>query len=123
MSAWTPTCAGPRAEVRSEQCHRQPVASSDEDREGGDQRENEQLTGRHWAQRSPRYDLLMTSPRFDYASRLARARAAMEERGVDALLLSVGPDLPYLTGYEAMPLERLTMFALTAEDAVLVVPQ
>lgn len=65
----------------------------------------------------------MTSPRFDYASRLARARAAMEERGVDALLLSVGPDLPYLTGYEAMPLERLTMFAVTAEDAVLVVPQ
>ena len=25
------------------------------------------------------------------------------------LLLSVGADLPYLTGYEAMPLERLTM--------------
>mgnify|MGYP001240450391 CR=1 FL=1 len=108
---------------RSEQCHRQPDASGDEDGEGGDEREDEQPTGRHRAQRYPRYDLLMTSPRFDYASRLARARAAMEERGVDALLLSVGPDLPYLTGYEAMPLERLTMFAVTAEDAVLVVPQ
>ena len=25
------------------------------------------------------------------------------------LLIGVGPDLRYLTGYEAMPLERLTM--------------
>ena len=32
----------------------------------------------------------------------------MRELGVDVLLVSVGPDLPYLTGYEAMPLERLT---------------
>ena len=36
----------------------------------------------------------------------------MAELGVDALLLSVGPELPYLTGYEAMPLERLTMLVL-----------
>jgi Xaa-Pro aminopeptidase len=48
----------------------------------------------------------------------------MTELGVDALLLSVGADLPYLTGYEAMPLERLTMFVLTREgEAVLVVPE
>ena len=48
----------------------------------------------------------------------------MAELGVDALLLSVGPDLPYLTGYEAMPLERLTMLVLPAEgDATLVVPR
>jgi Xaa-Pro aminopeptidase len=47
--------------------------------------------------------------------------AALE---VDALLLSVGPDLPYLTGYEAMPLERLTMLVLTVDgDATLVVPR
>lgn len=64
----------------------------------------------------------MTSP-FDYGSRLRRARGQMEVTGTDALLLSVGPDLPYLTGYEAMPLERLTMFVLTADDAVLVVPE
>jgi Xaa-Pro aminopeptidase len=39
------------------------------------------------------------------------------------LLVSVGADLPYLTGYEAMPLERLTMLVLPrAGDAVLVVP-
>lgn len=60
---------------------------------------------------------------FDYTSRLVRARAAMARHQVDALLLSVGSDLPYLTGYEAMPLERLTMLVLTAADAVLVVPE
>jgi Xaa-Pro aminopeptidase len=48
----------------------------------------------------------------------------MTELGVDVLLLSVGPDLPYLTGYEAMPLERLTMLVLPREgDATLVVPR
>jgi hypothetical protein len=29
----------------------------------------------------------------------------MRELEVDALLLSLGADLPWLTGYEAMPLE------------------
>ena len=44
--------------------------------------------------------------------------------GVDALLLSVGPDLPWLTGYEAMPLERLTMLVVPRDgDATLVVPR
>jgi Xaa-Pro aminopeptidase len=48
----------------------------------------------------------------------------MAARDVDVLLLSVGPDLPYFTGYEAMPLERLTMFVLPkAGDARLVVPR
>jgi Xaa-Pro aminopeptidase len=48
----------------------------------------------------------------------------MADVGVDVLLLSVGPDLPWLTGYEAMPLERLTMLVLPREgDAVLVVPR
>ena len=57
-------------------------------------------------------------------ARVARVRARMDELGVDVLLLSVGPDLPYLTGYEAMPLERLTMLVLPREgrDASLVVP-
>jgi Xaa-Pro aminopeptidase len=58
-----------------------------------------------------------------YAERLARARARMHELGVDVLLLSTGADLPYLTGYEAMPLERLTMLVVPADaDAVLVIP-
>jgi Xaa-Pro aminopeptidase len=56
--------------------------------------------------------------------RLGRARGRMAELGVDVLLLSVGPDLPYFTGYEAMPLERLTMFVLPQSgDPVLLVPR
>jgi len=47
----------------------------------------------------------------------------MARAGVDCLLLSVGSDLPYLIGYEAMPLERLTMLVVTKDDAVLVVPE
>jgi len=48
----------------------------------------------------------------------------MLSQGVDACLLSVGPDLPWLVGYEAMPLERLTMLVVTHEGpATLVVPQ
>ena len=48
----------------------------------------------------------------------------MADQGVDVALLSVGPDLPWLTGYEAMPLERLTMLVLPADgDATLVVPR
>lgn len=47
----------------------------------------------------------------------------MGELGVDCLLLSLGADLPWLTGYEAMPLERLTMLVLPVDgEAVLVVP-
>jgi Xaa-Pro aminopeptidase len=59
-----------------------------------------------------------------FAERTERVRGRMAEVGVDAVLLSVGPDLPYLTGYEAMPLERLTMLVLPREgDATLVVPR
>ncbi len=47
----------------------------------------------------------------------------MDEVGVDVLLLSLGADLPWLTGYTAMPLERLTMLVLPADGhATLVVP-
>lgn len=59
-----------------------------------------------------------------HAERLDRVRASMGEQGVDALLLSVGPDLPWLIGYEAMPLERLTMLVVPREgEATLVVPR
>ena len=58
------------------------------------------------------------------ADRVARVRERMGVLGVDALLLSLGADLPWLTGYEAMPLERLTMLVLPADgDATLVVPR
>ena len=52
------------------------------------------------------------APTAVYLDRIARARASMEGAGVDVLLVSVGSDLPYLTGYEAMPLERLTMLVV-----------
>ncbi|MCU1497098.1 MAG: putative dipeptidase [Acidimicrobiales bacterium] len=59
-----------------------------------------------------------------HAERLDRVRAAMGEQGVDVLLVSVGPDLPWLIGYEAMPLERLTMLVIPRDgDATLVVPR
>ncbi len=59
-----------------------------------------------------------------FADRFARARAQMVEQNVDMLLLSVGADLPYLTGYGAMPLERLTMLVLPQDgDATLVIPE
>jgi Xaa-Pro aminopeptidase len=60
----------------------------------------------------------------NYADRVERARVRMNELGVDVLVLSVGADLPYFTGYEAMPLERLTMLVLgRTGDAKLVVPR
>jgi Xaa-Pro aminopeptidase len=58
-----------------------------------------------------------------HLERMERVRAAMTAHGVDVLLLSVGPDLPWLTGYEAMPLERLTMLVVPrGGEATLVVP-
>jgi Xaa-Pro aminopeptidase len=59
-----------------------------------------------------------------FAERLARARTAMDAQDIDVLLLSVGADLPYFTGYEAMPLERLTMLVVPRDaDATLVIPK
>jgi Xaa-Pro aminopeptidase len=59
----------------------------------------------------------------DARDRLERARAATRVAGVDALLVSPGADLFYLTGYEAVPLERLTCLVLPAEgDPRLVAP-
>lgn len=61
---------------------------------------------------------------FDYQKRIESARALMNEVGVDLLLLSIGADLPYFTGYEAMPLERLTMLVVGHRaDPVMVVPE
>jgi Xaa-Pro aminopeptidase len=58
-----------------------------------------------------------------FLDRLDRARKAMAEAGVDVLLLSVGSDLPYFSGYTAMPLERLTMLVVPKDaDPTLVVP-
>ena len=59
----------------------------------------------------------------DLADRLVRAQKAAAEAGIDALLVSPGADLRYLTGYEAKPLERLTCLVLPVDgDPRLVVP-
>ncbi len=48
----------------------------------------------------------------------------MASHGTDVVLLSVGSDLPYFTGYEAMPTERLTVLVVPADgEPVLVVPE
>lgn len=57
----------------------------------------------------------------DYLARIAKVRAAMVEQQVDATLLSVGHDLPYLSGYLAMPLERLTMLVIPQNGEVMMV--
>lgn len=55
--------------------------------------------------------------------RVRRAQEATAQVGIDALLLTPGADLRYLTGYDATPLERLTCLILPADgNPVLVVP-
>ncbi|GAA3113974.1 Xaa-Pro peptidase family protein [Planomonospora alba] len=66
------------------------------------------------------YDLSDLYP----VSRLAAAQGATAAAGLDALLLTPGPDLRYVTGYQALPLERLTCLVLPAEgEAFLMVPR
>ena len=59
-----------------------------------------------------------------FLDRLARTRAQMASAGIDVVLLSVGLDMPWLIGYHAMPLERLTMLVVPREgDVTLVIPR
>lgn len=53
-----------------------------------------------------------------YASRLAACRAAILEREIAALLIGVGPDLRYLTGFVGEPMERLTLLVVPCEGPV-----
>lgn len=58
-----------------------------------------------------------------HASRLVRTRTAMAQTGVDVLLLGPGANLRWLTGYHALPLERLTLLIVPVEGEVaLLVP-
>jgi Xaa-Pro aminopeptidase len=59
----------------------------------------------------------------DVASRIHRVQEAMAASDVSGLVVTAGPDLRYLTGYAAKPLERLTALVVPAEgDPRLVVP-
>ena len=52
-----------------------------------------------------------------FSDRLAAARAGLAAQGAAALLLGIGSDLRYLTGYAAHPTERLTMLVLPNRGA------
>ena len=55
--------------------------------------------------------------------RLSQAQAAAAAAGLDVILVTPGADLRYLTGYDALSLERLTCLVLPADgDPTLVVP-
>src|SRR5580693_2835879 len=58
------------------------------------------------------------------SERLARVADAVLASGLDVLLLTPGPDLRYVTGYDAKQLERLTCLAVPAQgDPALFVPR
>jgi D-alanyl-D-alanine dipeptidase len=59
----------------------------------------------------------------DHAGRLRRAADGASNLGIDALVVAPGPDLVYLIGYEAPPLERLTALVVRpGAEPVLIVP-
>jgi Xaa-Pro aminopeptidase len=58
-----------------------------------------------------------------FAERRRRAVEAAQGAGLAGLLVTPGPDLRYLTGYDPLPLERLTLLGLPAgRHPFLVVP-
>jgi Xaa-Pro aminopeptidase len=58
------------------------------------------------------------------ASRLESVRESVQAAGLDAVLLTPGPDLRYVTGYDAKQLERLTCLVVPAQgDPALFVPR
>jgi len=59
-----------------------------------------------------------------YGERLARLVELREARAFEAVLIGVGPELEYLTGYRAMQLERLTMLVVgSGAPPFIVVPR
>ncbi|MDX1448239.1 MAG: Xaa-Pro peptidase family protein [Acidimicrobiia bacterium] len=60
----------------------------------------------------------------EFLDRLASASAAVAASDYDALVVGVGPDLEYLTGYSAHELERLNVLVLTADrEPTMVMPR
>ncbi|MFG2498044.1 M24 family metallopeptidase [Streptomyces sp. NPDC048441] len=59
----------------------------------------------------------------DYKARMDRAASAAADAGLAGLLVAPGPDLVWLTGYQPVATERLTVLVLAAgQEPVLVVP-
>lgn len=66
----------------------------------------------------------MTATTTIHATRLAASAAATDAAGIDALIITPSADLRYLTGYDALPLERLTCLIIPAlGDPTLLVPR
>ena len=66
----------------------------------------------------------MTTDELYPADRLEKVREAAGAAGLDAVLLTPGPDLRYVIGYDAKQLERLTCLAVPVQgDPVLFVPR
>jgi Xaa-Pro aminopeptidase len=64
-----------------------------------------------------------TDPALYPSERLTQVADAVRAQGLDVLLLTPGPDLRYVTGYDAKQLERLTCLAVPADkDPFLLVP-
>jgi Xaa-Pro aminopeptidase len=69
-------------------------------------------------------EIVRNIPPDRYAARLAACREAVAERGFGALLIGVGPDLRYLTGFVGEPMERLTLLVVPRQGPVsFVVPR
>ncbi len=59
-----------------------------------------------------------------FSERLEALRREMKATETDFVLLSLGSDLPYFTGYRAMALERITMLVVPGDgEPVLFVPE
>lgn len=50
----------------------------------------------------------------EYSQRISRVAERLNQAGNDLLLVTPGADLRYLTGYDALPLERLTCLAISS---------
>ena len=60
----------------------------------------------------------------DFTDRLEAAGRSSALAGIDALLITPGPDLRYLVGYDAVPLERLTcLIVRPGGEPVLIAPE
>jgi Xaa-Pro aminopeptidase len=69
-------------------------------------------------------DLSGQIPSERYEARLAACRVAVAERGLAAVILSVGPDLRYLSGFVGEPMERFTLLIVPRDGEVsLLVPE
>lgn len=65
-----------------------------------------------------RYRGGMTMPGTDYSDRLRRARQGAQAADLDALIVTPGANLLYLTGYDAVPLERITALVVPTDPDV-----